>query len=521
MASVISDGKITNAEIKDKENCLAFLHRTGVFLDAPCGGRGHCGKCKVILKGTQSTITDKEKVFLSEKDINNGIRLACFAEIQNDAEIKIISGKYEIETKMTDLSVPVNISENAKLLITGNRSCAGMAVDIGTTTIAAFFYDLKNGKKIYTTSALNPQKAYGADVMSRINYAIVNVNGLRHLNRLVINQLNSFIAEFSAKFDYDIIECTIDGNTTMELIACGYDIRSLGYAPYKPESLLGLSVKAQELGLNINPLGDIYFMPAVSGFIGGDTVAVMLALNFDNEKKSSFAVDIGTNGEMALLANGEIYAASAAAGPALEGSHIRFGTGSIEGAVNKVEFKNNTVQIHTIGNKQAIGICGSGLIDSVALIKNLNVIDETGKIDDESEYVNKVEGQSVFLLTQNIYITQKDIREIQLAKAAISAGAECLLKEAGIKNWEVDKIYVAGGFGTAINLSNAEIIGLLPENFCSRGQAVGNAAGFGASLALLNVDYRRRAEKLASGVKVIELTEISAFQDLFAEKMMF
>ncbi|MDF2684964.1 MAG: ferredoxin, partial [Clostridia bacterium] len=495
------------------ELILSVISRNGYVMDAPCGGKKRCGKCKIAVTGELSPIGYKERSLLTDDELENGIRLACFCSIQGEVEfnIEMSSGVYEIETGMKDKNIEVNPFTDILKFKKEHENVIGVAVDIGTTTVAVRFYDLINGRHLFTQSAINAQKNYGADVMSRIEYALNNQDGDATLHNAITSQLNGMLNAFSKYSEIplnDIAEIVIAGNTTMELLAAGYSIKSLGSLPFIPESFLDEYKYASELGYN-TPSAQIYFMPAVGGFFGGDAVSVMVAMDFDDEKPK-FMVDIGTNGEMAIsTGNGnDIFGCSTAAGPAFEGACIRFGTGSVEGAINKVILNgNDKFTFKTIGDKPPIGICGSGLIDVTALSIKKCYIDETGRID---EVLPLFEGEnSIPLIADDIMVTQRDIREIQLAKAAICAGVKVIINSANKKtekNLNIDDIFIAGGFGTALNLENAKIIGLLPPEYCDKAVTVGNAALQGAIMCLLSKNCRERAKALAKKVKLVDLS---------------
>jgi uncharacterized 2Fe-2S/4Fe-4S cluster protein (DUF4445 family) len=514
-----------NVTAEKDELILAVISRNGYVMDAPCGGKRRCGKCKVIASGELSPVSDKERFLLTEEELKNGVRLACFCTIQGEFDIEMSSGAYEIETGMKDKYIEINPYIDTLSFRKEHENVIGVAVDIGTTTVAVRFYDLVNGRHLYTRSAINAQKNYGADVMSRIEYALNNADGDAILHKAITGQLNGMFEAFSKQSGVpltDIAEIVIAGNTTMELLAAGYSIKSLGSLPFIPESFLDEYKSAADLGYN-STNAQIYFMPAVGGFFGGDAVSVMVAMDFD-DNKPKFMVDIGTNGEMAIsTGSGDIFGCSTAAGPAFEGACIRFGTGSIEGAINKVILnEDDSFTVKTIGNKPPIGICGSGLIDVTALSVKKGYIDETGRIDED---LPLFEGESsIPLIKDDIMVTQKDIREIQLAKAAICAGVKVIINssdEKSKKAFGIDDIFIAGGFGTALNLENAKIIGLLPPDYCDKAITVGNAALQGAIMCLLSKNCRDRAKALTKKVKLVDLSSDPLFQEEYVENMMF
>lgn len=523
-AIIHTKGKIYEQAFSKGETLLSVLGQAGVYIDAPCGGNGHCGKCRVRVSGKAGKPEEGERRFLSEKELADGVRLACFCRPEGDVKLWLDSRGYEVETAFGELLItPAPAADTAPSL--GLYGVAvGMAVDIGTTTVAAFFYDLISGKPLFTVSGVNAQKPFGADVMSRINYCTQDKDGLARLRRLILSQLDGMVTQFERATGIPrtaICDCVIAGNTTMELIAAGLDITSLGYAPYAPQSLLGENIPAAKLGLELGENTQVFFMPCASGFIGGDAVCVMLACGFDEPGKTAFMVDIGTNGEMAAVKDGKVFTCSTAAGPALEGAQIKFGTGSIPGAIRSVAVAENGLDVSTIGGEPAVGICGSGIVDGVAAMLNLGVLDETGRLDEDSPRTALADGECVFPVLGDIYLTQRDVREVQLAKSAIRSGTEVLTQTCGADESSLWKIYVAGGFGSHLNLKSAGRIGLLPVWMTERAKAVGNAAGRGAVLALLSAKQRARAAAIAKSAHVIELTGNPRFEQAFVENMMF
>lgn len=513
-------GRINGKEVifEEGQTLLDILGSSGHTLDAPCGGRGVCGKCKVIVTGNLSAMTEKEKFLLTPGEITNGIRLACFCKPLGEFDLTTGGSFYEIQTTADVNSYPVRPGKKVHECANKNGRAVGIAVDIGTTTVVSVFYDLVTGEKLFTDSALNAQKTYGADVMSRIGFALNNEKGDETLQNAIIGQINGMIIK-SGIDSNQIIKIFICGNTTMQLTASRNSIKSLGAVPFEPLSYFGCSFPAESLGY-IPSGAEVYFMPCCGGFFGGDAVACMLASKYgSNDGKLRFIADIGTNGELSLEANGRIFGCSTAAGPAFEGACIRFGTGSIEGAINSVKAGNSQYEefvLGTIGNKKPVGICGSGLIDMVSVCLNKGFIDESGHIDEDC---TEFEGENAIRLTDDIYLTQKDVREIQLAKSAICAGTIVLDNMKETK--DTPEVALAGGFGTAINLESAKVIGLLPKEYCENAKAVGNAALAGTTMALLDDESRIKAEYLRGRVEIIDLSTDPVFQDEYIENMIF
>ncbi len=394
-----------------------------------------------------------------------------------------------------------------------------MAVDIGTTTLAARFFNLDTGAAIGTETALNPQSQFGADVISRIDACMHS--GTEKLQLSVITAINFMINSFcvSSGISTDkIYKCVFAGNTVMLHIAAGLSPAGMAASPFEPNTLFGNSLSALQIGVNINRDAPIYFSPCISAFVGGDITAGMLACSFDTLQKPAFFVDIGTNGEIALICGNSIFCCSTAAGPAFEGAHIECGTGCIPGAINHVCTKQGELNFETISGNTPCGICGSGLIDAAAVLSSNRIFDETGAFDLQNPDISN--GKYYFYGTE-IFISQQDIREIQLAKSAIISGIETLLQVAKIEAGSISNVYIAGGFGSHLDIKSACQIGLLPSAFIDSAKSVGNTALEGASSLLLNGNSIERAKKIINRCKNIDLAQNKFFQQRFVENMLF
>jgi len=408
----------------------------------------------------------------------------------------------------------------------------GVAFDVGTTTVVGNLADLNSGEIIAVSSASNAQQSYGADVISRIQYCRDNPDGLEQLQRKVLEVLNQIIEQLVAATGIsplNIYQITAVGNTTMAHLLLGLDPANLAPSPFVPVFQSQVTVEAKELGILTHPGARFTVLPNVAGYVGSDTVAVMLAVNAGELPGRVLIIDIGTNGEMILAIGGTLWTCSTAAGPAFEGAQIKCGMRAAEGAIEKMRIGED-VKLEVIGNAEPVGICGSGLIDAVAELLKAGVIDRTGrllppeKIDAGAEIKGRLRkdgGLGEFVLAYgtkdegDVVITQKDIRELQLAKGAIRAGVEILLKETGITAAELDQILLAGAFGNYIDRQSALEIGLLPEVEAEKVKSVGNAAGDGSLLALVNESELAKAQNLALAAKHIELSTRSDFQELF------
>lgn len=401
----------------------------------------------------------------------------------------------------------------------------GISIDIGTTKLAVYLVDLHSGQTTAIQGAMNPQIAYGEDVMSRISYAMEN--GVDQLKNCLLNTLNQLIQELTGNPE-KVVDVTIVGNTAMHHLFIGLPVNQLGRAPYIPSIVQSLDVKARELGLNVAQGAYIHFLPNVAGFVGADHVAMLLATEIYKTSKNTIGIDIGTNTEVALSVNGDISSLSCASGPAFEGAGIKHGMRAGYGAIEKVNIKNNKIDFKVIGNVPPTGICGSGILDTISQLRQQCIIDQRGRLQDH-DLVSKMKAGREFILApkektgieKDIVVTQHDINEIQLAKAAIRAGINILLQEYGINEDEIENVVIAGGFGTRINVESAIKIGMFPSIPLNRFTQVGNAAGIGAKLALVSKAHRSIAGNIASGVRYVELTTHTKFTREFSHALQF
>jgi len=419
----------------------------------------------------------------------------------------------------------------------------GLAFDIGTTTLMGSLIDLSSGAVLAVTAATNPQHVYGSDVVSRITHASKGPENLTALQRKVIETLNSMIAGLLAQTDVktdEIYEAVVAGNTTMSHLFLGIDPTHLALAPFIPAFQKALEIEASELGLAMNRFGRVTVLPNIAGYVGSDTVGVILATDLDRRSDICLAVDIGTNGELVLAANGRIFACSTAAGPAFEGAQIRCGMRAADGAVEAVHIKNEDLLLQVIGGVKAHGICGSGLIDAAAALLKVGVLEPSGRLVNPEtdaiklpasirQRIRRGGGGFELLLADasqtasgsDLVLTQADLRELQLAKGAIYAGFKVLLREAGITTEDVQCVLLAGAFGNYIRVESALAIGLLPALPPEKIIPVGNAAGDGACMALISQSVRRRAFALPERVEHVDLSTRQDFQEEFISALAF
>ncbi|MCK5595149.1 DUF4445 domain-containing protein [bacterium] len=416
----------------------------------------------------------------------------------------------------------------------------GVAFDIGTTTLVGTLLDLNTGEELALVSRTNPQVIYGDDIISRINFTITDKDGLDKLFYKISRELNDMISELSNKSGisiHNIYKVAIAGNSTMQHICLRVTPKSLAKIPFNLVVRDPVEIKAKKIGIDINPGALVYVLPSIAGFVGGDTVACILATQLHKEKNLKLIIDIGTNGEIVLGNNKKIIAASTAAGPSFEGARISQGMRATIGAIEKVIIDED-VEYNVIGNTAPFGICGTGLIDGVAELLKAGVIDETGRIVSQSEYkgnenirrrIIETEKGNDFLLIDGhaarskrpIFISQKDVRELQLAKAAIAAGIKVLQKELNVTDKDISEVYLAGAFGNFIRRTNAKRIGLIPNIPSEKIAFVGNASSSGAKLVLLSYDMEKEAEHVSTQTNYIELSARSDFNENFMNEMMF
>ncbi len=407
----------------------------------------------------------------------------------------------------------------------------GIAVDIGTTKVAVYLVDLQTGEVVEKTGEMNPQIAYGEDVISRIAFARDHPDGRKELQKVITDTLNNQIKALCSRAEVhpiQIVEMVIVGNTAMHHLFAGFPVDQLVFAPYIPAVNDPVTIRSRDLGIQIIPGGYIHLLPNIAGYVGADHSAVILSTQLWQAEGTVMAIDIGTNTEISLVSKGRISSCSCASGPAFEGAHIQHGMRAAPGAIERVLMTEGEFKTFTIDDQPPVGICGSGILDVVAEMKSAKLMDEKGAFKDGPLLVRE-EGQQAHQIIlvpreksgieRDITISRKDVNEIQLAKAAIRAGQEILLKEAGIHPEDIDQVIVAGAFGTYINIPNAIAIGMFPKIPLDRFQQVGNAAGMGAIQALLSVEKREIIRKIIQEVEYIELTTRADFQQIFMQAM--
>ena len=521
---------------------LEAAGRAGLTIETPCGGGGTCGKCRVQVSDGVCPPTEAEKALLPAEERTEGWRLACQTAVSESTcvtipESSLFASHPQILTT-TDVLAEHHLIDFEPGETTG--LCYGAAFDIGTTTLVGCLLDLRNGKECSLVSRMNPQMRFGDDVLSRIRHASMAAENLQQLRDTIVaavgEMTDQLCRQASVQRD-DLYEMTFAGNTTMQHLLCGLNVEPLGHVPFSPVQEQGLLLAATDLDLPIHRRGKVYVFPEIGGFVGGDTVAGLLATRLTEFDGPSLLVDIGTNGEIVLACEGQLWAASTAAGPAFEGARISCGMRATQGAIEKIVF-NEDIELSVIGNVPPVGVCGSALVDLAAGLLDAGLLERSGRLlrpdelpkelpdllrqrvqiadDDQVQLLLHTEGDTP------LTITQRDIRELQLATGAIRAGIGILLRQAQLKPSDLQCVLIAGGFGSFIRRSRAQRIGLLPgelDHRCIR--YVGNASLAGAQWALLSAEARQAAETLARQARHVDLSQDQRFQEQFADAMIF
>ena len=460
-------------------NLLEVLRAAGFGPDAPCGGKGTCGKCKVLVNGNE--------------------QLACKTVIEEDMEVTLPeSGKTEILAK----------GITARVRADGNDRYA-LAFDLGTTTVVAYLMDGMTGEVLSRCSCVNPQTRYGADVISRIQYAMDGgADELAETVRKALAELTEQAAKMAGICPKEITVVSIVGNTAMHHLLLGIDPKPLTVPPYMPSVKDAMEMKADFLPVAEESV--LRILPNIAGFVGADTVGCLVATRFDALKELTLVIDIGTNGEMVLGNRDGFLACSTAAGPAFEGAKISCGMRGAEGAVDHVKLEGNTVTYSVIGGGKAVGLCGSGLLDLVAVLLQTEDIGESGRME-----------ETYTLPGSSVSLTQKDVREVQLAKAAIRAGIELMCQKRGVKTEDIQKVYLAGAFGSFMDPTSACAIGMIPPCLQDRIESIGNAAGEGAKLCAVSLEEFDYSKRLAEKAEFLELASMEDFNDCYVDCLMF
>ena len=499
MKMLIDDaGRRLSVEVSEPCSVLDVLQAQRVDIRATCGGVGKCGRCQVLVR--------------DDEGLN--YRLACMTPVSDGMEV-VVERAGIMEVLQSGTSQAFRPDADAEGF--------GMAVDIGTTTVVAHLHDLKSGERLATVGRSNPQIAFGSDVISRIS---ASVDGKLDLMMGVIQDalrdMKVKLCDEAGVPRDEVRYVTIAGNTVMQHIAVGLPPDTIGVNPFTPLSLFGDEYE-------IDGLGRCRLTRCIAGYVGGDITAGMLACGLDAGGTRLF-LDLGTNGEMALAANGRIVCCATAAGPVFEGANVHFGMPASPGAISKVAFVDGKIELNVVGDASPIGICGTGLIDAVALMVKLGAVDETGRLLDADEcdesiahFMGCENDGNVFYLTDDhsVYLTQTDVRNLQLAKAAVCAGIHTMADAANIAMSDIETLEIAGGFGAYLDLASAAAIGLFPAELLPCAKSVGNTSGEGATALLLSSEARERESVIAEKCDYLELSTSSEFNEFYIEMMEF
>ena len=461
-------------------NLLEVLRAAGFGPDAPCGGNGTCGKCKVLVNGSE--------------------QLACKTVIEEDMAVTLPeSGKAEILAKGITAQVQAE-----------GKDRYALAFDLGTTTVVAYLMDGATGEVLSRCSCMNPQTRYGGDVISRIQYAMDGgADELAETIRKALAELTEQAAKLAGICAKEITMVSLVGNTAMHHLLLGIDPKPLTVPPYMPSVSHALEQKAAEF-LPVAETAVLRVLPNIAGFVGADTVGCLAATRFDEREELTLLIDIGTNGEMVLGNKDGFLACSTAAGPAFEGARISCGMRGAEGAVDHVRLEGGALSYTVIGGGEAQGLCGSGLLDLVAVLLQMEEISESGRMD--ADFV---------LPGSTAALTRKDVREVQLAKAAIRAGIELMCQKRGVETENIRKVYLAGAFGSFMDPASACAIGMIPPCLLDRIESIGNAAGEGAKLCALSSEAFEYSKRLAEKAEFLELASMEDFNDCYVDCLLF
>ena len=475
--------------VPEGTNLLEAARSAGLTPNAPCGGKGTCGKCKVRLLH----LPDSPEV------------LACQTPVTQNMTVRFLSdeGKSQVISTKSDLGLGQFPPD----------SCEGycVAFDIGTTTVVGYLLSA-DGQELGSVGRLNPQMTYGADVISRINYCLENTQEpLTTVIRSTLKEQILLLCEKQGISDTEIRTIAVVGNTCMHHMLMAIDPRPLVTPPYSPGEKRPLQVSAMEL-LGICPNAQVRVFPNIAGFVGGDTVGCMTALEFDKLTEPSLLIDIGTNGELVMTDGKKMLACSTAAGPAFEGAKISCGMRAADGAIDHVWLENGEVRCSVLGDAEPIGICGSALLDAIAVFLDLEDIGESGRVLTDDRLLH---------LKGNVALTQNDVNELQFAKGAIAAGIEMMADDLGLDLHDIQAVYLAGAFGNYMNPDSACRIGLIPAFLRERIKPCGNAAGKGSQMAAVSREAYEYANTLATASDFLDLAAQPDFQDTYVEHLCF
>lgn len=593
--------QMTSYPVENQQTLLEVLVKNGLSADSPCGGKGTCGKCKVqIISGDVPEPSAEEYHHLSAQELALNIRLSCQFVPTGDLSVNLLQEDKENHQILSSGFMPdfshhphikKKVHQQQATLAPHHRSCIdliaetldisevmdqpiflqsykhihgheqftavyadklligleagdsraqtfGLAIDIGTTTVVISLIDLNNGKEIDSATGLNPQKANGQDVLSRIEFAWKADNGLNILHRSIIDCLNTIIdglCDANQVHKKNIYDVTVAANTTMMHLLLGVDPTPIGKSPYVPVFTSHQSLPAAAFGLNVSPFARLYCLPGVSGYIGADIVAGVNVCQLNQTTSNVLFIDIGTNGEIVLSKGGTLYACACAAGPALEGMNISCGMLAGEGAIERVQITDDDIHLQVIGNTKPRGLCGSGVIEAISEIARVGFIGKTGRLisKDDVQQDEKLKGLSRFIEEDDkkrrlvldpvnrIEVSQADIRQVQLAKGAILSGIHALLHQLEMTMGDLDEIIISGQFGRHLHVDSLVGLGVIPHELREKVSYVGNSSRTGALMCLLSTEKRKEVEDIAQKINHFELTMLKDYEKLFSRCLKF
>lgn len=546
------DGKRGN--FPEGTNLLEAARSLGVDINSICGGTGACGKC--VVKINTETIeepNETEKRFIDEENLSNGFRLACLHKIQNDLVVSVPkesrTGTQRLQTEGLETSVEISpivskrvAGDVVEILYDGNvvrrvdspeARILGFALDIGSTKLAGYLMDLTTGDLLSKTSTMNPQIPYGEDIISRISVAIQTMENNRMLHEKLVKSIKHMLMETCRNTNQsieDVYDIVLVGNTAMQHFLLGINPEPLSRSPFMPANLKHRDLLPEEL--NLSPFAHVHVLPLIAGFVGADCVAATLATGIHKTEQKSFLMDIGTNTEIVVGSRDKMVACSCASGPAFEGAHIQNGMRAASGAIEGIWIEKETLEprIKVIDDTNPLGVCGSGLIDLLSEMLKAGIMDSSGRLlERDHPRIRRKSGINEYVivekketgLDEDISITQKDIRELQKGKAAIFSGSQIAMNHLGLDPSQVERIYIAGAFGTYINRESALNIGMIPEFKLLDIQQVGNAAGTGARMALLSRKARISTQRIREKVEYIELATLPEYNQAYIDALQF
>ncbi len=528
-------------EVDPGVSLLDAARAAGVFIDSECSGRGTCGQCRVRFLEGAPRLSAEDEFLLASREAKDGWRLACQA--LPSGRCRVLIPQRTPRARREKIRVLTEAAGKALQPPARRRRTAvgyGAAIDVGTTTVVCYLMDLERSLQVGVASFANPQQAFGPDVISRIVYAHRGKRELRQLQRRLVAAAERALASLCSQQGIpteSVSSMTAVGNMTMMHLLRGIDPWPLGVAPYEPVFTESPATEGNEMGFRRFGACQVQVLPGVGGHLGSDVVAGAVALGLTHRPGVSLFLDLGTNGEVILSSGQKTVGSSSAAGPAFEGVHIHSGMAAFPGAVEHVDDDGGRLQLHTIDGAPPLGLCGSGLLDVVALLLRRGLLLPSGRLlgRDQApahvpaalrERLQEDEDGRSFLLCENgerghIILAQKDIREVQLAKAPIRAGIELLLQDMGLAEGEIREVFVAGAFGSSIRTESLLALGVVPESVRDRVHAVGNTAGLGAKLSLTYPEHMREARRLARSMRHVDLALREDFRQAFADHLPF